>query len=32
LMDGTSSERINSLSLSFLDRDLTEFVKEIQAS
>lgn len=32
LMDDTSAERINSLSLSFLDRDLTEFVKEIQAS
>jgi len=32
LMDDTSNERINSLSLSFLDRDLAEFVKEIQSS
>lgn len=34
LMDDTddTSERINSLSLYFTDRDLAEFVKEIQAS
>jgi hypothetical protein len=32
LMDDTSNERINSLSLSFLDRDLAEFVKEIRWS
>jgi len=31
-LDDSTSERINSLSLSFLDRDIAEFVKEIQAS
>jgi len=32
LMDDTSAERINSLSLSFLDKDLAKFVKEIRWS